>query len=69
MPPKLITMPNFAQIEDNEAWECLDVSEYWQSIVDGEYGRDTWPGGKRKVDIHLIYASGYANFLNQYPEY
>lgn len=67
MPPKLITMPNFAQIEDNEAWECLDVSEYWQSIVDGEYGRDAWPGGKRKVDIHLIYAGGYANFLNQYP--
>lgn len=47
-------------------WECLEYSEAWQSIVDGEYGRDSWPGGKRPIDIRMIY-HGHAHFLNSLP--
>ena len=66
-PPKLSLLPDFSQVKDNDAWESLNVSEFWQAVVDGEHGRDVWPGGKRKIDIHLIYGGGYANFLNQFP--
>ena len=25
----------------------------------GEYGRDAWPGGKKPIDIHVIYSGAY----------
>lgn len=65
--PPSIVIPNWGAIEDNESWEKLDYTECWQSILDGEYGRDVWPGGKRPIDIHVIYSGGYENSLNSLP--
>ena len=60
-------IPTFAAIEDQNSWEVLDHAECWEDILNGEYGRDIWPGGKKKIDIHQIYVGGYANSLNQLP--
>lgn len=53
-------------LSDTSDWSYLEYSEMWQSILDGEYGRDVWPGGKRKVDVQMIY-HGHAHFLNSVP--
>ncbi len=66
-PASLSSVPLFAQMEDPTAWENVDYSECWQSILDGAYGRDTWPGGKHPLDIHVIYCGGYENSLNSLP--
>ncbi len=66
-PPVFVTQPNFSAITDWDAWDQMEYSEQWQSILDGEYGRDEWPGGKKKVDIHVIYTGGYENMLNSAP--
>ncbi|WP_324390681.1 molybdopterin-dependent oxidoreductase [Aggregatilinea sp.] len=55
-----------ADINTQRDWDCLEYSEAWQSIVDGEYGRDVWPGGKRPIDIRMIY-HGHGHFLNSMP--
>ena len=58
-PPLLMSTPNWAEIEDPSAWEKIDHSECWQSpFLNGEYGRDVWPGGKKPIDIHVIYSGG-----------
>nr|WP_222617633.1 molybdopterin-dependent oxidoreductase [Eggerthella hominis] len=61
------SMPAWDEIEDARSWDRLEYSECWQSILDGEYGRDVWPGGKRPIDIHMIYSGGYENSLNSLP--
>lgn len=61
------SMPAWDKIDDPKSWERLEYSECWQSILDGEYGRDVWPGGKRPIDIHMIYSGGYENSLNSLP--
>lgn len=66
-PPSLSTIPLWDQIEDPMSWEKVDFTECWQSILDGEYGRDTWVGGKHPLDIHVIYSGGYENSLNSLP--
>lgn len=66
-PPSLSAIPNWAEIDDPASWENVDYSECWQSILNGEYGRDIWPGGKKPLDIHVIYAGGYENSLNSLP--
>ncbi|WP_302964274.1 molybdopterin-dependent oxidoreductase [uncultured Adlercreutzia sp.] len=66
-PVALSSVPLFAQMEDPAAWENIDYSECWQSILDGAYGRDSWPGGKHPLDIHVIYCGGYENSLNSMP--
>lgn len=66
-PPSLSSVPLFSEIEDQNSWEKIDYSELWQSILNGEYGRDSWPGGKKPLDIHVIYAGGYENSLNSVP--
>lgn len=66
-PAALSSVPLFAQIEDPTSWENIDYSECWQSILDGAYGRDSWPGGKKPLDIHVIYSGGYENSLNSLP--
>lgn len=66
-PPLVMSTPNWAEIEDPASWEKVDFSECWQSILDGEYGRDIWPGGKKPIDIHVIYSGGYENSLNSLP--
>jgi anaerobic dimethyl sulfoxide reductase subunit A len=62
-PSSIIFTPDLNSEND---WDILDWSECWQSILDGEYGRDVWPGGKRKIDIKMIY-HGHAHFLNSMP--
>ncbi len=66
-PPSLSTVPLWDQIEDPMSWDKIDFTECWQSILDGEYGRDVWVGGKHPLDIHVIYAGGYENSLNSLP--
>jgi len=66
-PASLINLPLFDSIPDPEAWEQIDFSECWQSILDGAYGREWWPGGKKEIDIHQIYSGGYENSLNSLP--
>ena len=66
-PPLVMSTPNWAELDDPSSWEKIDFSECWQSILDGAYGRDVWPGGKKSVDIHVIYAGGYENSLNSLP--
>jgi anaerobic dimethyl sulfoxide reductase subunit A len=62
-PKSIFVAPDFSTDYD---WEKLEYSEGWQSILDGEYGRDSWPGGKRKINIQMIY-HGHAHFLNSMP--
>ena len=59
-------IPVFSKLEGAD-WENLEPSESWQSILDGEYGRDCWPGGKHKIDFHVMYFGGGRNYLNQQP--
>lgn len=66
-PPAIMVTPNWAEIEDPASWERIDFTECWQSVLEGEYGRDVWPGGKKPIDIHLIYSGGYENSLNSLP--
>ena len=66
-PPSLMVTPNFAEIQDPGSWEKIDFTECWQSILDGAYGRDIWPGGKKPLDIHHIYSGGYENSLYSLP--
>lgn len=49
-------------------WLNLEPSETWRSIKAGEYGRDCWPGGKKKLDIHAAYFGGHMSTLNQIPD-
>lgn len=65
-PASLSALPNWAEIGDAD-WENVDYSECWVSVLNGEYGRDIWPGGKRPLDIHVIYTGGYENSLNSVP--
>ena len=59
-------IPVFAKLQGAD-WENIEPSECWQSILDGEYGRDCWPEGKHKLDIHAMYLGGGRNYLNQQP--
>lgn len=61
-------IPVFAAMEDPEGWLNLEPSETWRSIKSGEYGRDCWPTGKRKIDIHAAYFGGHMSTLNQIPD-
>lgn len=64
MPEKTIYLaPDFSSTND---WTYVEYSEMWQSMLDGQYGRDVWPGGKRKLNIQMIY-HGHAHFLNSVP--
>ncbi len=54
-------------MEDPDAWDMLEPSESWTNILEGEYGRDCWPTGKRDLDIHQIYYGIVQNSLNQIP--
>lgn len=60
-------IPQFDVLGDSD-WLNLEASECWRSIKAGEYGRDCWPGGKKKLDIHAIYFGGHMNSLNQIPD-
>lgn len=51
----------------NEDWAMLDMSTQWQQILDGQYGNDVWPGGPRKIDVHLIHNGGVNDRLNSMP--
>ncbi len=53
------------QDEDTD-WLMFDYTECWDSMLEGKIGRDTWRGGKKDVDIRMIY-HGHANFLNSQP--
>ncbi|MDR3053024.1 MAG: molybdopterin-dependent oxidoreductase [Coriobacteriales bacterium] len=66
-PPVFVTSPNFAEITDWDSWDKIELSECWETCLAGEYGRDIWPGGKKPLDIHLIYTGGYQNALNSLP--
>lgn len=59
-------IPVFSKLQGAD-WENMEPSESWQSILDGEYGRDCWPEGKHKVDFHVMYFGGGRNYLNQQP--
>ncbi|MBR2834837.1 MAG: molybdopterin-dependent oxidoreductase [Coriobacteriales bacterium] len=59
-------IPNFLALT-NENWDRPDYTELWQSILDGAYGRDCWPGGKKPMNVHQIYSGGYENSLNSVP--
>lgn len=60
-------IPVFDTLGDAD-WLNLEPSECWRSIKAGEYGRDIWPGGKKKVDIHAAYFGGHMSTLNQIPD-
>lgn len=66
-PPSVMSTPDWSKIEDPASWEKIDHTECWVSILNGEYGRDIWPGGKKPIDIHVIYSGGYQNSLNSLP--
>ena len=63
----LYPIPNFMTLEDPNAWELLEPSESWTNILEGEYGRDCWPTGKHKIDVHHMYYGVVQNSLNQIP--
>lgn len=67
VPPAAMKVPKWNEIKDSSSWEQVDYTECWQSIIDGAYGRDAWPGGKKPIDIHMIYSGGYENSLNSLP--
>lgn len=69
-PPKVpgnMFCPDFDAIEDWDSWDYMEYTEVWESILAGEYGRDVWPGGKKKVDFHMIACFGGENGLNSNP--
>lgn len=51
----------------NPNWDELDMANQWQEILDGEYGSDKWPGGKRPINVHLIHNGGVNDRLNSMP--
>lgn len=53
--------------EEDMDLPLLEYSELWETIITGEYGRDCWPGGKRKADIHVLAIPGWRNMLNSQP--
>lgn len=57
------------KLKDPAAWktEWPEYSEFWESINRGWYGRDNWPGGKRKLDVHVLAFEGTLNPLNSMP--
>lgn len=61
-------IPIFSTLEDPDGWLNLEPSECWRSILAGEYGRDCWPTGKRRLDIHAAYFGGHMSTLNQIPD-
>ena len=63
----LYPIPNFMTLEDPNAWVLLEPSESWTNILEGEYGRDCWPTGKHKIDVHHMYYGVVQNSLNQIP--
>jgi anaerobic dimethyl sulfoxide reductase subunit A len=66
-PPSFVTSPNWSEITDWDSWDKIEFSECWVSCLEGAYGRDIWPGGKKPLDIHMIYTGGYQNSLNSLP--
>lgn len=65
VPAKWFACPRFDTEEDwNSHWNWLEYTEAWQSILDGAYGRDSWPCGKKPLDVHMIYSGGGENALN-----
>lgn len=52
---------------ENPNWDELDMANQWQEILNGEYGSEKWPGGKRKIDVHLIHNGGVNDRLNSMP--
>ncbi len=48
-------------------WSAPSGNDIWKSILRGWYGNDKWPGGKRSLDIRMIY-NGAANYLNSLPD-
>ncbi len=65
--PVIFASPDFSKITDFDAWQVLEQTESWKSILEGAQGRDVWPQGKQDVDVHMIYAAGYRDVLNQNP--
>ena len=63
----MVLVHNWCELTVYDSWENVDYTECWQSILDGAYGRDSWPGGKKPIDIHVIYTGGYQNSLNSLP--
>ncbi len=55
-----------ADLTDENDWSALDWSQTWVNMLDGEYGTDSWPSGKRKVNIQMIAHTGQ-QFLNSMP--
>ena len=60
-------IPQFDTLQGAD-WLNLEPAETWRSILAGEYGRDCWPGGKIKLDIHAAYFGGHMSSLNQIPD-
>ncbi len=62
-PPKVVLTLNV--LDPNQNWSALNWNTLWDDVLAGEYGMDTWPGGKRKVNIQMIY-HGTAHMLTRY---
>ena len=58
-------IPDWSKLEDPDGWMNLNTSEVWRNVLDGEFGRDCWPTGKRKLDIHGVYFGWKTSGLNQ----
>ena len=68
IPPLTVVTPSFNSLDpEDKSWDVLECSELWQNMLDGEYGSEKMPGGKRPVDIHMVYAGVRGNYLNQMP--
>ncbi len=66
----LYPIPNFPQLAADgnlDNWELLGPSESWTNILEGEYGRDIWPTGKHKINVHHMYYGVVQNSMNQIP--
>jgi anaerobic dimethyl sulfoxide reductase subunit A len=63
-PPKVVLTLNV--LDPNQKWSALNWNTLWDDILAGEYGLDSWPGGKRKINIQMIY-HGTAHMLNSLP--
>ncbi|MDR1184020.1 MAG: molybdopterin-dependent oxidoreductase [Coriobacteriales bacterium] len=66
LPPMIFLSPDFSQIENWDSWDLMEMSTTWESILAGEYGVDSWPQGKKKLNIHMIYV-GPENSINSTP--
>ena len=68
LPRSSCLCPIGLKLSTKDSWEKVDYTECWQSILDGAYGRDTRPGGKKPLDIHTSSTrGGYENSLNSLP--